>query len=100
MRPVDCVGKIEIGAVAIALAPVVAEIEFRGGLFRSGWTIGLKERTSDQSVGALDLNETARKFPLCSSSTTAEEKTLFLGAPARPEARRETISPRKGRKRR
>jgi hypothetical protein len=98
MRPIDCVGKIEIGAVPIALAPAVAEIEFRGGLFRSGWTIGLKERTSDQSFGALDLNETARKFPLCSSSTTAEEKTLFLGAPARPEARRETIRPKKRRK--
>ena len=51
MRPIDCVGKIEIGAVAIALAPAVAEIEFRGGLFQSGWTIGLKERVSAQSFG-------------------------------------------------
>lgn len=98
MRPIDCVGKIEIGAVAIAFAPAVAEIEFRGGLFQSGWTIGLKERISAQSFAALDPNETARKFPLCSSSTTATEKTLFLGAPARPEARRETIRPKKRRR--
>ena len=95
LRPIDCVGKIEIGAVAIALAPAVAEMEFRGGLFQSGWTIGLKERVSAQFFGALDPNETARKFPLCSSSTTAAEKTLFLGAPGRPEARRETIRPKK-----
>src|SRR6266545_2754621 len=90
MRPIDCVGKIEIEAVAIALAPAVAEIEFRGGLFQSGWAIGLKDRASAQSFPALDLNETARTFPLCSSSTTAVEKTLFFGAPGRPEARRET----------
>jgi hypothetical protein len=95
MRPIDCVGKIEIGAVSLALAPAVAEIEFRGGLFQAGWTIGLKKRISTQSFGALDPNETARKFPLCSSSTTAAEKTLFLGAPGRPEARRETVPPKK-----
>jgi hypothetical protein len=95
MRPIDCVGKIEIGAVSLALAPAVAEIEFRGGLFQAGWTIGLKKRISTQSFGALDPNETARKFPLCSSSTTAAERTLFLGAPGRPEARRETVPPKK-----
>jgi hypothetical protein len=95
MRPTDCVGRIEIEAVAIALAPAVAEIEFRGGLFQSGWTIGLKEQVSAQFFPALDLNETARKFPLCSSSTTAAEKTLFFGAPGRPEARRETPPPKK-----
>ncbi|HEV8618827.1 MAG TPA: hypothetical protein VGQ70_04970 [Candidatus Udaeobacter sp.] len=98
MRPIDCVGKIEIGAVAIALAPAVAEIEFRGALFQSGWTIGLKEQISAQSFAALAPNETARKFPLCSSSITAAEKTLFLGAPGRPKARRETIRPKKRRR--
>jgi hypothetical protein len=98
MRPIDCVGKIEIGAVAIALAPAVTEMEARGGLFQSGWTIGLKERVSAQFFGALDPNETARKFPLCASSTTAAEKTLFLGAPGRPKARRETIRPKKRRR--
>jgi autotransporter translocation and assembly factor TamB len=100
LRPIDCVGKIEMGAVSIALAPAVAEMEFRGGLFQSGWTIGLKERISAQSFGALDRNETVRKFPLCFSSTTAAEKTLFLGAPGRPEARRETApSKKRGKKR-
>jgi hypothetical protein len=95
LRPIDCVGKVEIGAVTIALAPAVAEIEFRGALFQPGWTIGLKERISAQSFDALDLNGTARKFPLCFSSTTAAEKTLFLGAPGQPKARRETAPPKK-----
>ncbi len=98
MRPIDCVGKIEIGAVTIALAPAVAEIEFRGALFQPGWTIGLKERIGAQSFGVLDLNGTARKFPLCFSSPTAAEKTLLLGTPARPEARPETIRPKKRRR--
>jgi hypothetical protein len=99
MQPIDCVGKIEVGAVTMALAPAVAEIEFRGGLFQSGWTISLKDRVSAQFVGVLDLNEAARKFPLCFSSPTAAEKTLLLGAPPRPEAQRETIRPKKRTKR-
>jgi hypothetical protein len=97
-RPIDCVGKIDIGAVTIALAPAVAEIEFRGGLFRSEWVIGLTEPLSPQSFPGLNLSGTTRTFPLCSSSTNAEEKTLLLGAPARPEARRETIRPKKRRR--
>ena len=99
MQSIDCVGKIEIGAVTIALAPAVAEIEFRGALFQPEWVIGLKEPLSDQSFPGLNLSGTTRKFPLCSSSTNVEEKTLLLGAPARPPARRETIRPRKRTKR-
>ena len=98
MRPIDCVGKIEIGAITIALAPAVAEIEFRGALFQSEWVIGLNEPLGPQSFPGLNLSGTTRKFPLCSSSTNAEEKTLLLGAPARPEARRETIRPKKRRR--
>jgi hypothetical protein len=98
MRPIDCVGKIEIGSVAIALAPAVAEMEFRGGLFQSDWMIALKERVSAQSFGLLDSNETARTFPLCFSSTTSTERILFLGAPGRPEARPETVRPKKRRR--
>lgn len=100
MRPIDCVGKIEIAAATMPLAPAVAEVEFRGGLFQSGWMISLTERTSAQSFGALDPNGTKREFPLCSSSTNAEENILLLGAPARAEAQRETIRPKKRTKRR
>ncbi len=97
MRPIDCVGKIEIGAVGVMLAPAVAEIEFRGGLFRSGWTIGLKEPLSPESFPALNLIGTTRQFPLCFSSVYAGEKTLLLGAPARPEAQRQAVRPKKRR---
>ena len=94
-RTIDCVNKIEIESVAEALAPVVAELELRGGLFRSGWTMTLKEPTGTQSNGALILNQTARKFSLC-LGTGMDEKTLLLGAHPRPEL----VKPRKPAKRR
>jgi hypothetical protein len=99
-RPIACVSKIEIGSVAATLAPAVAELEFRGGLFHSSWTISLKEQTSSQSSAALNLDEAVRKFPFCLSGTSAEEGTLLLGAPPRPEAHRETVPPKKRTKRR
>jgi hypothetical protein len=99
MHPINCVGKIEIEPVTITLAPAIAEVEFRGGLFQSGWMIGLKEQTSVQSFAALDPNETSREFPLCFSSADAEEKTLLLGLPGRSEARLETVRPKKRTKR-
>jgi len=94
-RTIDCVNKIEIESVAEALAPVVAELELRGGLFRSGWTMTLKEPMGTQSNGALILNQTARKFSLC-LGTGMDEKTLVLGAHPRPEL----AKPRKPAKRR
>src|SRR6266496_106419 len=100
LRPIDCVSKIEIGAVTVTLAPAIAELELRGGLFRSDWTIGLKERIGTQSFAAFDLSGTARKFPLCFSGASAEGKTLLIGALARPEAPREVIRPKKRTKRR
>ena len=99
MGPIDCVGKIEIGTAGVMLAPAVTEIEFRGGFFQSGWTIGLKEPLSLQPFPALNLIEGTRQFPLCFSSVYAGEKTLLLGAPARPEAQRESVRPKKRRNR-
>ena len=83
-RPIDCVNKIEIESVAETLAPVVAELELRGGLFRSDWTMNLKEPMGIQSNGVLILNETARKFSLC-LGVGMDEKTLVFGAHPRPE---------------
>ena len=94
-RTIDCVNKIEIESVAETLAPVVAELELRGGLFRSPWTMTLKEPMGTQSNGALILNQTARKFSLC-LGTGMDEKTLVLGAHPRPEL----VKPRKPAKRR
>ena len=83
-RTIDCVSKIEVESVAETLAPVVAELELRGGLFRSDWTMNLKEPMGIQSNGALILDETARKFSLC-LGTGVDEKSLVLGAHPRPE---------------
>ena len=94
-RRIDCVNKIQIESVAETLAPVVAELELRGGLFRSDWTMTLKEPMGVQPDGTLILNQTVRKFSLCLGTGMAE-KTLALGAHPRPEL----VKPRKPAKRR
>jgi hypothetical protein len=94
-RTIDCVNKIEIESVAETLAPVISALELHGGLFRSDWTMNLKEPIGIQSNGALILNETARRFSLC-LKTGVDEKPLVLGAHPRPEV----VKPRKPVKRR
>jgi len=89
-RLVGCVDKIEIGSVAVTLAPVVAELEVRGGLFRSDWMMNLNEPVGIETNGALTLNKTARKLRLC-LGTGPDEETLLLGAHPRPEP----VKPRK-----
>jgi hypothetical protein len=94
--PIGCAEKIELASVPFTLAPVVAELEFRGGLFQPNWTIGLKERTTAQSFYTPYPNGVSREFPLCFSGTGPEEATLVLGALPRPEAHpAETPRPRK-----
>ena len=99
MHPINCVGKIDIGAVTMTLAPAITEVEFRGGLFQTDWMIGVKEQTSARSLTNLDPNGTPREFPLCFSGASTEEETLLLGLPGRPEARLETVRPKKRTKR-
>jgi hypothetical protein len=94
-RTIDCVNKIEIESVAETLAPVISALELHGGLFRSDWTMNLKEPIGIQSNGALTLNETARKFSLC-LETGVDKKPFVLGAHPRPEV----VKPRKPVKRR
>src|SRR4029434_10292082 len=47
-RPVDCVNKIEITPAALLLAPAATELEFRGPLLQSGWSVSLKEEIGSQ----------------------------------------------------
>jgi hypothetical protein len=96
---IDCVNKIKIAPAVLTLAPAVAEFEFRGGVFQSGWTVNLHENTSFQSLTISDPDGGARKFPLC-LGTSPEEKTLLLGALARPEGGGETSRPKPEEKRR
>jgi hypothetical protein len=97
-RPVDCVNKIEIAPVALPLAPAATELEFRGPLLQSGWSVNLKEEIGSQFsiVSTPDVAE--RTFPLC-IGTGPEEKTLLLGAVPRAEVAPK-VSPEKREKRR
>jgi hypothetical protein len=82
---IDCVNKIEIASAALPLAPAVEELEFRGSLFQSPWTISLKEDSSTPFFGVSNPAGLARNFPLCPGSGP-EEKTLLLGALPRVDA--------------
>src|SRR5207237_3479222 len=83
-RAISCVSKIEIEPVAETLAPIVTELEFRGGVFRSDWTMNLKEPVGIESNGALILNETARTLPRCLGGGR-HETTSLLGSNPRPQ---------------
>ncbi len=82
---IDCVNKIEIAPTALPLAPVVGELEFRGGLCQSPWTISVKEDSGTPLFGVSNPAGLARNFPLCLGKSP-EEKTLLLGALPRLEA--------------
>jgi len=97
-HPIDCVNKIEIAPAPLILAPAVAELEFRGALFQSPWTISLKEDSSTPLFGVSNPAGFSRNFPLC-LGTGPEEKTLLLGAFPRTEAAPEA-PPKKQKKRR
>ena len=95
---IDCVNKIEIAPAALPLASVVGELEFRGGLCQSPWTISVKEDSSTPLFGVSNPAGLARNFELC-LGTSPEEKTLLLGALPRLEAASEA-PPKKQKKRR
>jgi hypothetical protein len=85
-HPIGCMEKIEFAAVQFSLAPAIAELEFRGGLFQANWTISLQERTIGHSSDTPDSNGVRREFPLCFSSTGPDQTTLVLGTLPRAEA--------------
>ena len=84
-RPVDCVNKIEITPAALPLAPAATELEFRGPLLESGWSVSLKEEIGSQFSIVPTTDRAERIFPVC-FGTGPEEKTLLLGAVPRAEA--------------
>jgi hypothetical protein len=84
--PIGCMEKIELTSVPFTLAPAVAELEFRGGLFQPNWMIGLKDRTIAQSFYMPDPNGMNREFPLCFSGAGPERTKLVLATLPRPEA--------------
>jgi hypothetical protein len=97
-RPVDCVNKIEIAPATLPLAPAAMELEFRGPLLQSGWSVGLKEEIGSQFSVFSTPNGAERIFPIC-FGTGPEEKTLLLGAIPRAEVAPQA-APKKREKRR
>ena len=97
-HPVDCVNKIEFAAAALPLAPAATELEFRGPLLQSGWSVSLKEDVGSPFSVVSILGDVERKFSLC-FGTGPEEKTLLLGAMPRaestPQAQSEKINKRR-----
>ena len=83
-KQMDCVNKIEMAPASLTLAPAVGQLEFRGSVFHGGWTVSLQEPTTTLSLTSSDPDPATRQFPLCVGES-AEEKTLLLGGPARPE---------------
>jgi hypothetical protein len=83
-RPVDCVNKIEIAPAPLPLAPAATELEFRGPLLQSEWSVSLKEEIGGQFSMASTPVGAERIFPLC-FGTGPEEKILSLGAVPRAE---------------
>lgn len=82
--PIDCANKIEFTPAGTTLSPAIASFDLHGTLFQSGWTLALKESVNAQSTDALNLKEETRRLSLCLGSGS-DEKTLLLGAAARPE---------------
>jgi hypothetical protein len=83
-RTFDCANKIDIEPVSFTLAPAVAELNLRGALFGSIWTLGMKRQTATGSPLGLTLTDTAQNFVLCLGNSLEENKVL-LGVPPRPQ---------------
>src|SRR5437868_9556566 len=83
-KPMDCVNKIEMVPASLTLAPVIGQLEFRGSVFHGRWTVSLQEPNTTQSLTNSDPDSATRQFPFCVGES-AEEKTLLLGGPPRPE---------------
>jgi hypothetical protein len=92
------VNKIEIAPATLPLAPAATELEFRGPLLQSGWSVSLKEEISSQFSIVSTPDSTERIFSLC-FGTGPEEKTLLLGAVPRGEVAPK-VSPKEPEKRR
>ena len=76
--------KIEIAPVPPPFAPGATELELRGPLLGSGWSVSLKEEIGSQFSIVSTPDSAERIFPLC-FGTGPEEKTLLLGAVPRAE---------------
>jgi hypothetical protein len=93
--PSICVSRINLRPVGIILAPMIDQIEFRGGLFEGNWTMNLRQAAIAAPAQAIQSAST--KIPLCFGDNPSPQVfTLGLHPRSTPEAPK----PRKRGKRR
>jgi hypothetical protein len=93
--PSACVSRINLQPVGITLAPIINQIELRGGIFEGGWRMTLR-RAAITAQGQETQSESAN-IPLCFSDKPAQQSfTLGLHPKSTPAPER----PRKKSKRR
>jgi hypothetical protein len=88
--PDDCIDGIEVlpnGAHPLfdegRTGQRINEIDFRGGLFGSDWTISLSDKRVDDSLETLLQGDASQTFPICSALQPAG-RMLTLGLVDRP----------------
>lgn len=93
--PSACVSRITLQPVGITLAPIIDQIELRGGIFEGGWKMTLRQAAIPAQSQAIP-SESAN-IPLCFGEKPAQQ-TFTLGVHPKPTP--EPERPRKKTKRR
>src|SRR5262249_16117628 len=82
-RVAGCVNRIDLAPVhGMILAPLIDEIEVRGGLWGPGWMLALQPTGRLPAIEAINI--ATRTLPLC-LGPTGGDTTLTLGAYSRPQ---------------
>jgi hypothetical protein len=93
--PNSCVSRINLQPIGITLAPMINQIEIRGGIFEGGWT--MTPRQSSITEQGESIASAATSIPLCFGDKPAPQSFTF-GLHPRPTP--EPEQPRKRSKRR
>ncbi|HXY60377.1 MAG TPA: hypothetical protein VEH26_02095 [Chthoniobacterales bacterium] len=86
--PNSCVNRINLQPVGITLAPMINQIELRGGIFEGGWTMTPRQSAITAQGQPIPLDAT--KIPLCFGEKPAPQSFTFglhpkpTPAPERP----------------
>ena len=93
--PGSCVSRINLQPIGLTLAPMINQIELRGGIFEGGWTMTSRQATI--TAQGESIQSDATKIPLCFGEKPAPQSFTFgLHPKSTPEPER----PRKKSKRR
>jgi hypothetical protein len=73
--PNSCVSRINLQPVGITLAPMINQIELRGGIFEGGWT--MTPRQSVITAQGQPIPSDATKIPICFGEKPAPQSFTF-----------------------